>query len=97
MAGLVEVGLLVGPAEPVANLDLSLIIDEDIVGTHISDLAIYRGEIFRSQKQSIKQIEHLGLFKVAVCAHAIVDLVLKEVGEVVIVDLGVGGNTFILA
>lgn len=45
---LIEVGAFVWPAVEVGYLDLALFVDEDIIGSHVTDLAIDFGEVPRT-------------------------------------------------
>lgn len=90
---LVEVGLFVGPAVQVGDLDLPLLVDEDVRRPHIAHLAADSAEVGRTAGQRVEQVPQLLLLEVLVHLDAVLDLLLEEVGVILVEDLAYGGST----
>lgn len=85
--GLIEVGLFVGPTIEIGDFDLSLLIDEYVVGPDIADFAVDPTELSRAAGQRIQQIPQLFLLEMFVHFDTVLDLFLEEVGVVLVEDL----------
>ncbi len=55
-SGFFEIGFLEGPREDIGYFDLSLLVDEDIIGSNISYFTVYFREIFSTANENIDKI-----------------------------------------
>ena len=85
--GFVEVGAFVGPAVEVAYFDLSLFVDEDVVGSDISYFAVDFIEILGAGDEGVEEVPQFFFFEVFAHLNSVLYFLLEEVGVVFIADL----------
>lgn len=79
----VEVGFLSWEAASADQLDQSIVVDEDIAGVNISDLAVILLELRSGSDHGVEQIPQLSFEEVPVDLPPVLDLHLEDVGIVV--------------
>jgi hypothetical protein len=72
-----KIGFFVRPGENVCYFDLSFFIDEDVVGSDITNFFVNGVEISRTADQTVKKIPQLFLLKVFVHADPVINLLFK--------------------
>lgn len=82
-----EASFFVRPRKDVGDFDLSLLIDEDIVGSDITDLSVDRVEVSGAADQAVEQVPQLLLLKVLVHVDSVLDFLLKKIRIVLVEDL----------
>lgn len=93
---LVVVGCFGGEGEQVGDLDLTLLVDENVVGADIPDLGGQLAEVVCGGHQRVEQVPDFGLIKVAAQLASVLEFVGQDIRVVIEVDLREGRSTLMV-